>query len=123
MEGMYLNKDNMFSRSYGPGILYTFQAPEIDECLMVAIKHYDVRISSSDGEIMLERAESDNEITFMLDDDLIITLKVNVTVVNINGQRSESSVVERSIASMHIPNKVYSKYIASYNSCNYTYNY
>ena len=76
---------------------------------MVAVKHYDVRISSSDGEIMLERTESDNEITFVLDDDLIITLEINITVVNINGQRSESSVVERNITGKHIQNAVPSK--------------
>ena len=34
---------------------------------MVAVKHYDVRISSSDGEMMLERTEPDHAITFMLD--------------------------------------------------------
>ena len=92
--------------------LFTFQPPEIDECSMVAVEHYDVRISSSDGEILLERTEPDNEITFMLDDNLMITLKINITVVDINGQRSESAVVERYITGVHIPNEVPSKYIA-----------
>ena len=82
---------------------------------MVAVKHYDVRISSSDGEMMLERTEPDHAITFMFDyvDDLsIITFKINITVIDINGQRSNSSVVERSISNM--PNIRSSKFIASY---------
>ena len=67
---------------------------------MVAVKHYDVRISSSDGEMMLERNESDNAATFMfdhVDNHSIITFKINITVIDINGQRSNSSVVARSI--------------------------
>ena len=82
---------------------------------MVAVEHYDVRISSSDGEIMLERTMPDNEITFMfdympLDDDLIIIFSINITVVDINGQRSESSVVERNITIMNT-SSISSKYI------------
>ena len=79
---------------------------------MVAVEHYDVRISYSDGKI-LERTVPDNATTFMfdyMDDDLIITFNINITVVDINGQRSESSVVKRNITGTHIPNKVSSKY-------------
>ena len=77
-----------------------FQLPEIDECCMVAVKHYLVRISSSDSEIMLERTEPDHARTFMFDyvgSHSIITFKINITVIDINGQRSNSSVVERTI--------------------------
>ena len=82
---------------------------------MVAVKHYDVRISSSDGEMMLERTEPDYAITFMfdhMDDHLINIFKINITVIDINGQRSNSSVVERSIS--YMPNIRSSKFIASY---------
>ena len=85
---------------------------------MVAVKHYDVRINYSDGEIILERTVQDNAATFMLDymdDDLIITFNVSITVVNINGQRSESSVVERNITSMR---SISSKYMDCV-VCNY----
>ena len=68
---------------------------------MVAVKHYDVRIKSSDGEMMLEINETDNKATFMfdhLDNHSIIIFKINITVIDINGQRSYSSVVERNIS-------------------------
>ena len=67
---------------------------------MVAVKHYDVRISSIDGEIILERIEPDNATTFMFDNvdyHSFVTFKINITVIDINGQRSESSVVDRNI--------------------------
>ena len=70
---------------------------------MVAVKHYDVRINSNDGEIMLERTEPDHVPTFMfdyVDNRSVITFKINITVIDINGQRSNSSVVERSISNM-----------------------
>ena len=79
---------------------------------MVAVKHYDVRISSSDDDIMLERTVPDNAITVTFDymaDHSIITLKINITVVDINGQRSESSVTVRNISDMS--NIIYSKYL------------
>ena len=69
---------------------------------------------------MLERTVQDNAATFMFDyedDDLIITFIISITVVGINGQRSESSVVERNITSMLIPNNVSSKYV-DYDACN-----
>ena len=73
---------------------------------MVAVEHYEVRISSSNSEIKQERTVPDNAATFMydyMDVDLIITFSINITVVDINGQRSESSVIERNITIMHIP--------------------
>ena len=71
-------------------IIIILQPPLIDECSMVAVKHYDVRISSSDGEMMLERTEPDHAITFMFEyvgSHSIITFKINITVTDINGQR------------------------------------
>ena len=82
---------------------------------MVAVKHYDVRISSSDGEMMLERTEPDYATTVMFDyvgNHSIITFKINITVIDINGQRSNSSVVERSIFDM--PNIRSSKFIGTH---------
>ena len=82
---------------------------------MVAVKHYDVRISSNDDEMMLERTEPDHAIIFVfdyMDDHSVITFKINITVIDINGRRSNSSVVERSIYNM--PNTRSSKFIASY---------
>ena len=80
---------------------------------MVAVEHYQVRISYSDGKIVLERTVQDNAATFLfdnVDDDMIITFNVSITVVDINGQKSESSVVERNITNMHIPINLSSKY-------------
>ena len=81
---------------------------------MVAVKHYDVRISFSDDDIMLERTVTDNAITvtfYNTADHSIITLKINITVVDINGQRSESSVTMRNISDMS--NIIHSKYICT----------
>ena len=86
---------------------------------MVAVKHYDVRISSSDGEMMLERSEPDHVTTFMFDyvgGHSIITFKINITVTDINGQRSNSSVVERSIS--YMPNIRSSKFMATHDHNN-----
>ena len=93
-----------------------FQPPKIDECSMVTVKHYDVRISSNDSEMILERTEPDHVTTFIfdyVDDRSVITFKINITVIDINGQRSNSSVVERSISDM--PNIRSSKFIATHN--------
>ena len=79
---------------------------------MLAVKHYDVRISSSDNDIILERTGPDNAITVTFDymaDHSIIMLKINITVVDINEQRSESSVTVRNISDMS--NIIYSKYL------------
>ena len=77
---------------------------------MVAVKYYDVRIGSSDGEMMLEINETDNKATFMFDHvDNHSIIKINITVIDINGQRSNSSVVERSISDVTI--SIASKYI------------
>ena len=109
--GIYINKENVYR--YDPGIFIHFQPAKIDdECSMVAVEHYEVRISSSDGKIILERIVPHDTTTFTfdyMDDDLIVIFNISVTVVNINGQRSESSVVERNITGKHIQNAVPSK--------------
>ena len=73
-----------------------FQAPEIDKCTMLPIKHYEVRINSSDGKVVPK--EDINETTLVFDDmdkQSKATYTVNITVVNINGQTSNSTVTEK----------------------------
>ena len=65
---------------------------------MLPVQHYHVRIVSSEGEIIL--AQKDNATTLMLkclDNHLNITFTVNITVVDIKGLRSASSVVMKTI--------------------------
>ena len=71
------------------------QVPEIDKCYMLPIKHYDVRINSSKCELKIA-ISTVNETTLTCEDnDKGITFTVNITVVDINGQRSNSTVTER----------------------------
>ena len=70
---------------------------------MVAVKDYNVRISFSDGEMILEETGPDHGITFMfgyVNNHSIINLTISITVIDINGERSNSTVVERSISDM-----------------------
>ena len=65
---------------------------------MLPVQHYHVRIIAIEGEIIL--AQNDNATTLMLiclDDHLNITFTVNITVVDIKGVRSASSVVVKTI--------------------------
>ena len=75
------------------------QQPEINKCSMLAIKHYDVRIYSGEGEIIASGKTDVNSITLpfehMNDYSNIVFTAVNVavTVVDIKGQRSTTSPV------------------------------
>ena len=74
--------------------------------------------SSNDGRMMIERNETYIAMTFMFDyanDRSVITFYISITVVDINGQRSDSSVIERSISDM-ISSKYIYNYISSYQS-------
>ena len=65
---------------------------------MLPVQHYHVRIISSEGEII--SAQNDNATTLMLkclDNHLNITFIVNITVVDIKGLRSASSVALKTI--------------------------
>ena len=67
------------------------QPPEIYECSMLAIKHYDVILYSNDGEISKET--DINSVTlpikhFKTYSNTAFTVNVIVTVVDIEGQRS-----------------------------------
>ena len=78
---------------------------------MVAAQHYDVRINSSDGGVMLKDITNVTTVLFdYVDNHSVVTFKVNITVVDINGQRSESTVIEIII---EMSNIISSKYIAS----------
>ena len=73
-----------------------FQVPETDKYTMLPIKHYEVRINSSDGKVVPK--EVVNETTLVFDDmdkQSKITYTVNITVVDINRQMSSSTVTEK----------------------------
>ena len=85
------------------------QAPEIDKCSMFAIKHYDVRIYSEEGEIIESKETDINSVTFpmkYLSDNSTTAFIVNVTVtvVDIEGQRSTPSTVTVIISGTQITN-------------------
>ena len=67
------------------------QPPEIDECSMLAIKHYDVILYSNDGEISKET--DINSVTLPMKHFKAFMVNVTVTVVDIEGQRSTTSTV------------------------------
>ena len=78
------------------------QPPEIDTCSMLAIKHYDVRINSSKGEVLSEKIESTIVIFDHLDNHSTITYTVSITVVDIKGQKSIPTVTETTIGIQNI---------------------
>ena len=79
---------------------------------MLPVQHYHVRIISSEGEIISE--QNDNAIILMfkhLDNQMNITFIVNITVVDIKGLRSASSVALKTISGKYnYGNYVINKY-------------
>ena len=76
---------------------------------MLPVQYYHVTINSSEGEVISE--PSDNTTTLMfkhLDNHLNITFTVNITVVDIKGLRSASSVVMKTIG---MQNLIFMKYL------------
>ena len=72
------------------------QVPEIDKCSMLPIKHYDVRINSSKGNVAKAIVnETTLNVYENMDKSLEITYSVNITVIDMNGQRSNSTVTEK----------------------------
>ena len=71
---------------------------------MLAIKHYDVRINSSKGEVLSEKVDNTTVIFDHLDNHSTITYTVSITVVDIKGQRSIPTVTETTIG-ITIPSK------------------
>ena len=79
---------------------------------MLPIEHYDVRINSSKGEVKEAIVNETTLIYEDMDKDSKITYTVNITVVDINGQRSNSTVTEKTVRDttsskynydMHVP--------------------
>ena len=78
------------------------QPPEIDTCSMLVIKHYDVRINSSKGEVLSEKVDNTTVVFDHLDNHSTITYTVSITVVDIKGQRSIPTVNEMTIGMNNI---------------------
>ena len=69
---------------------------------MLPVQHYHVRIISSEGEIISEQNDNVTTLDLMfkhLKNQLNITFTVNITVVDIKGLRSASSVATKTISS------------------------
>ena len=64
---------------------------------MLAIKHYDVQIYSDEVEVLSVKSDNTTLSFDHLDNHTRITYTVNITVVDIKGQRSDASVTNRSI--------------------------
>ena len=73
------------------------QPPEIDTCSMLTIKHYDLRINSSKGEVLSEKIDNTTVLFDHLDNHSTIAYTVSITVVDIKGQRSIPAVTEMTI--------------------------
>ena len=96
--------------------LFFMQAPEIDKCSMLAIKHYDVIIYSEEGEIIESKETGINSVTLPMEhlndnSNTAFTVNVTVTVVDIEGQRSTTSTVTVIIDGTQNANS--SKYVSS----------
>ena len=92
------------------------QAPEIDKCSMLAIKHYDVIIYSEEGEVIESKETDINSVTFPMEhfndnSNTAFIVNVTVTVVDIEGQRSTPSTVTVIINGTQNTNS--SKYVSS----------
>ena len=66
---------------------------------MLPVQYYHVRINSSEGEVILEPSDNTTTLVFKhLDNQVNITFTVNITVVDIKGLRSASSVALKTIS-------------------------
>ena len=83
------------------------QPPEIDKCSMLAVKHYDVRISNKDEEISQNFYNRTNFLFEHLDNRLNFTLIINITVIDIKGQRSNSTAITKTIGFQNIISSKY----------------
>ena len=82
---------------------------------MSAIKHYDVRITSNEGEIVSRRI--DNETTFSfeyLENHTNTEFTVNITVFDIMGQSSNSAVIVKTFGMQNVIGSTKGIYIISY---------
>ena len=72
-----------------------FQAPEVDRCSMLEVDHYDVMISSSKKERLQEKFYTTLFYAYLYHSNTTIT--VSIVVVDTNGQKSDSTVVMKTI--------------------------
>ena len=63
---------------------------------MLPIEHYDMRINTSKGEVIKNKTVETTLTYKDMDKGLNITYTVNITVVDINGQRN-STVTEKTV--------------------------
>ena len=78
--------------------LYVYlQPPEIDKCSMLAVKHYDVRISNKDEVISQNIYNTTNFLFEHSEYHLSFTLIISITVIDIKGQRSNSTIINKTI--------------------------
>ena len=83
-------------------IFIPFQPPEIDICSMLALKYYDIKVSSKGVEVFSGRT-NDTATSFKHSDDpSSITFTVNVTVVDIKGQRSIPTIAKTNIGMQNV---------------------
>ena len=82
------------------------QPPETDKCSMLATKHYDVRISNKDEVISHKIYNTINFLFEHLNYHLSFTFNISITVIDNEGQRSNSTVNTKTIG---IQNKTSSK--------------
>ena len=66
---------------------------------MLPVQHYHVRIISSEGEVISETNNNATTLMFKhLDNQVKIIFTVNITVIDIKGLRSASSVALKTIS-------------------------
>ena len=82
-----------------------FQAPEVDRCSMLEVDHYDVIISSSKSERLQEKFDTTHFYAYLYHHSNT-TITVNIVVVDTNGQRSNSTVIMKTI---YVQNTIASK--------------
>ena len=82
------------------------QPSEIDKCSVLATKYYDVRISNEDEVISHGIYNTTNFIFEHSDYYLSFTFNISITVIDFKGQRSNSTVITKTIG---IQNTTFSK--------------
>ena len=78
------------------------QSPESDKCSMLTTKHYDVRISNEDEVISHKIYNTTNFLFEHSDYHLSFTFNISITVIDIEGQRSNSTVITKTIGMQNI---------------------
>ena len=87
------------------------QPSEIDKCFMLATKHYDVRISIEDEVISHKIYNTTNFLFEHSDYHLSFTFNISITVIDIEGQRSNSTVITKTIGIQNITSSKYMLHI------------